>query len=286
VGISGASGVVYGIRLLEALDELGVESHLVISKAGQLTIGWETALTPKAVAAKADFSYAAGDVAAPIASGSFRTKGMIVAPCSVRSMSEIATGVTTTLLTRAADVVLKERRTLVLLVRETPLHLGHLRTMAALAEMGAVILPPSPPSIRHPRLWRTSSIRLLHARSTVSGMIGPRPSVGARARQEHFPAKWSVATACGPVRRRKCDQRRVPVPRRREMTGEVTAPDEVALRAKLTELVQEHRDLDAAIEALSLAHDQLQLTRLKKRKLQLKDQIQKINDQLLPDIIA
>jgi 4-hydroxy-3-polyprenylbenzoate decarboxylase len=144
VGISGASGVVYGIRLLEALDELGVESHLVISKAGQLTIGWETALTPKAVAAKADFSYAAGDVAAPIASGSFRTKGMIVAPCSVRSMSEIATGVTTTLLTRAADVVLKERRTLVLLVRETPLHLGHLRTMAALAEMGAVILPPVP----------------------------------------------------------------------------------------------------------------------------------------------
>ena len=144
VGISGASGVVYGIRLLEALDELGVESHLVISKAGQLTIGWETALAPKSVAAKADFSYAAGDVAAPIASGSFRTKGMIVAPCSVRSMSEIATGVTTTLLTRAADVVLKERRTLVLLVRETPLHLGHLRTMAALAEMGAVILPPVP----------------------------------------------------------------------------------------------------------------------------------------------
>jgi 4-hydroxy-3-polyprenylbenzoate decarboxylase len=144
VGISGASGVVYGIRLLEALDELGVESHLVISKAGQLTMGLETALTPRAVAAKADFSYAAGDVAAPIASGSFRTKGMIVAPCSVRSMSEIATGVTTTLLTRAADVVLKERRTLVLMVRETPLHLGHLRTMAALAEMGAVILPPVP----------------------------------------------------------------------------------------------------------------------------------------------
>ena len=144
VGISGASGVVYGIRVLEALDELGVESHLVISKAGQLTIGCETSLTPKAVAAMADFFYAVGDVAAPIASGSFRTKGMIVAPCSVRTMSEIATGVTTTLLTRAADVVLKERRTLVLMVREAPLHLGHLRTMAALAEMGAVILPPVP----------------------------------------------------------------------------------------------------------------------------------------------
>ena len=151
VGISGASGVVYGIRLLEALVELGVESHLVISKAGQLTIGCETPLTPKAVAAKADFSYAVGDVAAPIASGSFRTKGMIVAPCSVRTMSEIATGVTTTLLTRAADVVLKEHRTLVLMVRESPLHLGHLRTMAALAEMGAVILPPVPAFYASPK---------------------------------------------------------------------------------------------------------------------------------------
>ena len=151
VGISGASGVVYGIRLLEALDELGVESHLVLSKAGQLTIGCETPLTPKAVAAMADFSYSVGDVAAPIASGSFRTKGMIVAPCSVRTMSEIATGVTTTLLTRAADVVLKERRTLVLMVRESPLHLGHLRTMAALAEMGAVILPPVPAFYAAPR---------------------------------------------------------------------------------------------------------------------------------------
>ena len=151
VGISGASGVVYGIRLLEALTELGVESHLVISKAGQLTIGCETPLTSKAVVAKADFSYAVGDIAAPIASGSFRTRGMIVAPCSVRTMSEIATGVTTTLLTRAADVVLKERRTLMLLVRETPLHLGHLRTMAALAEMGAVILPPVPAFYAAPR---------------------------------------------------------------------------------------------------------------------------------------
>ncbi len=144
VGISGASGVVYGVRLLEALKELGTESHLVMSKAAQVTIGLETALKPKAVATKADVCYAVGDIAAPIASGSFRTRGMIVAPCSVRTMSEIATGVTTTLLTRAADVALKERRPLVLLVRETPLHLGHLRTMAALAEMGAVILPPVP----------------------------------------------------------------------------------------------------------------------------------------------
>jgi len=144
VGISGASGVIYGIRLVEALAELGVETHLVISKAAQLTIGLETRLSLKSVAGKADFHYAAGDMAAPIASGSFRARGMIVAPCSVRSMSEIATGVTSTLLTRAADVALKERRPLVLAVRETPLHLGHLRTMTALTEMGAVILPPVP----------------------------------------------------------------------------------------------------------------------------------------------
>ncbi len=144
VGISGASGVVYGVRLLDALRDIGVESHLVISKAAQLTLSLETKLNLKSVLAKADHHYAAGDVAASIASGSFAVKGMVVAPCSVRSMSEIATGVTTTLLTRAADVTLKERRRLVLAVRETPLHLGHLRTMTALTEMGAIILPPVP----------------------------------------------------------------------------------------------------------------------------------------------
>jgi 4-hydroxy-3-polyprenylbenzoate decarboxylase len=144
VGLSGASGVTYGIRLLEALDDLGVDSHLVISKAGEMTIGYETELKPQDVAAKAAHNYAIGDIAAPIASGTFKTKGMIVAPCSIRTMSEIATGVTTSLLTRAADVTLKERRPLVLVVRETPLHLGHLRTLVALAEMGATILPPVP----------------------------------------------------------------------------------------------------------------------------------------------
>src|ERR1700677_4945515 len=144
VGISGASGVTYGIRLLEALNDLGVDSHLVISKAGEMTIGYETELKPRDVAAKAAHNYAIGDIAAPIASGTFKTKGMIVAPCSIRTMSEIATGVTTSLLTRAADVMLKERRPLILMVRETPLHLGHLRTMTALAEMGAIILPPAP----------------------------------------------------------------------------------------------------------------------------------------------
>jgi 4-hydroxy-3-polyprenylbenzoate decarboxylase len=144
VGISGASGVALGLRFLDALCELEIESHLVMSKAGEMTIGLESKLSPKSIARKADFSYAIDDIAAPIASGSFKTDGMIVAPCSVRSWSEIATGGTTNLLTRAADVTLKERRPLILMVREAPLHLGHLRSLAQLAEMGAVIVPPLP----------------------------------------------------------------------------------------------------------------------------------------------
>jgi 4-hydroxy-3-polyprenylbenzoate decarboxylase len=150
LGISGAPGVAYGIRLLGALRELGAESHLVMSKAAEMTIGLETALKPKAVAKMADHAYAIGDIGAAIASGTFRTKGMIVAPCSVRSWSEIATGVTTNLLTRAADVTLKERRPLVLVVRETPLHVGHLRSLTQLAEMGAIILPPLPAFYNEP----------------------------------------------------------------------------------------------------------------------------------------
>ncbi len=144
VGISGASGVAYGLRVLDACRELGIESHLVMSRASALTLAQETGLTPAQAAAKADVVYRPADVGAAIASGSFRTLGMIVAPCSVRTMSEVASGVTSSLLSRAADVVLKERRPLVLMVRETPLHLGHLRTMVKLAEMGAVIAPPLP----------------------------------------------------------------------------------------------------------------------------------------------
>jgi flavin prenyltransferase len=144
VGISGASGVIYGARLLELLRPLPVETHLVISRAAEVTLAFETDLKPAAVRARADVVHAIGDIAAPISSGSFRTIGMVVAPCSIRSMAEIASGVTTTLLTRAADVVLKERRRLVLMVRETPLHTGHLRTMTALSEMGAIIAPPVP----------------------------------------------------------------------------------------------------------------------------------------------
>jgi flavin prenyltransferase len=144
IGISGASGVIYGARLLELLRPLPVETHLVMSRSAEVTLALETALKPADLRACATVAHAIGDLAAPISSGSFPTIGMIVAPCSIRSMAEIATGVTTTLLTRAADVTLKERRRLALLVRETPLHTGHLRTMTALSEMGAIIAPPVP----------------------------------------------------------------------------------------------------------------------------------------------
>ena len=151
VGISGASGVAIGIRLLEAAAEVGLETHLVMSKAAEMTIGYETRLSPRDVAAMADFSYAVNNIAAALASGTFRTAGMVIAPCSVRTMSEIATGVTSSLLTRAADVTLKERRRLVLTVRESPLHLGHLRALVQLAEIGAIIMPPVPAFYAEPR---------------------------------------------------------------------------------------------------------------------------------------
>jgi len=151
VGISGASGVVYGVRLLEVLRDTAVESHLVMSKAAELTLAYETSRKVAEVKALADVVYANQDVGAAIASGSFRTAGMIVAPCSIRSLSEIAYGVTSSLLTRAADVVLKERRRLALLVRESPLHTGHLRTMTAASELGAVIVPPVPAFYANPQ---------------------------------------------------------------------------------------------------------------------------------------
>ncbi|MFN3353540.1 MAG: UbiX family flavin prenyltransferase [Brevundimonas sp.] len=151
VGISGASGVMYGVRALEALRALGVETHLVATRAAMLTLAEETDLSPDDLTARADIVHKLADVGASIASGSFRTLGMLIAPCSVRTMSEIATGVTSTLLTRAADVTLKERRPLVLMVRETPFHLGHLRTMTQLTEMGAIIAPPLPALYARPR---------------------------------------------------------------------------------------------------------------------------------------
>lgn len=151
VGVSGASGITYGLRALDACRDLGVESHLVMSRASTLTLAQETAFSLADVQAKADVVHKVGDIGAAIASGSFQTLGMIIAPCSVRTMSEVATGVTASLLTRAADVTLKERRPLVLMVRESPLHLGHLRTMVRLAEMGAIIAPPMPAFYARPQ---------------------------------------------------------------------------------------------------------------------------------------
>ena len=150
VGISGASGIIYGIRMLEALRASNVETHLVMSKSAELTLSYESDLRADDVKALADHWYPVKDVGAAVSSGSFPTTGMVIAPCSVRTMSEIATGVTSSLLTRAADVVLKERRKLVLMVRETPFHTGHLRTMTALSEMGAIIAPPLPAMYTRP----------------------------------------------------------------------------------------------------------------------------------------
>jgi 4-hydroxy-3-polyprenylbenzoate decarboxylase len=144
VGISGASGIVYGVRALQMLRQSGAETHLVVSKSAELTLHHELEMSVAELKALADVVYPIKNVGAAIASGSFITGGMLIAPCSIRTLSEIATGVTSSLLTRAADVVLKERRRLVLMVRETPLHTGHLRTLTQLSEMGAIIAPPLP----------------------------------------------------------------------------------------------------------------------------------------------
>jgi len=151
VGITGATGIVYGVRLLEALKSLGIETHLVVTKAGELTRAHETDLTSNELRGLADVAYSPGDVGAAPASGSFRTLGMIVAPCTVHTLSEIATGATSNLLTRAADVTLKERRRLVLLMREFPLHAGHLRSMLAVTEMGGIVAPPVPAFYTRPQ---------------------------------------------------------------------------------------------------------------------------------------
>lgn len=151
VGISGATGIAYSVELLRVLKQLGIETHLVVSTAGEQTRAHETSLTAKELRSMADVTYPIKDVGATIASGSFRTMGMIVAPCSIRTLSEIATGVTSTLLTRAADVCLKERRRLVLLVRETPLHRGHLKSMLDVTDAGGIIMPPVPAFYLRPK---------------------------------------------------------------------------------------------------------------------------------------
>lgn len=152
VGISGASGAIYGIRILELLhDRPDIETHLVVSKPAIQTVTHETGMTFGDLKRLASHVHSNSDIGASVASGSFKTLGMVVAPCSVKSMSEIATGMTSSLLARAADVVLKERRRLVLMLRETPLHLGHIRTMAQVTENGAIVYPPVPAFYQMPK---------------------------------------------------------------------------------------------------------------------------------------
>jgi 4-hydroxy-3-polyprenylbenzoate decarboxylase len=151
VGISGASGIIYGVRMLEVLRDTDIETHLVMSRSAEMTLVYETDLKPKDVRALATVNHANSDVGAAISSGSFQTMGMVIVPCAIKTMSEIATGVTSSLLSRAADVVLKERRRLVLALRETPLHGGHLRTMTTLADIGAIVAPIVPAFYQRPK---------------------------------------------------------------------------------------------------------------------------------------
>jgi len=151
VGISGASGVIYGVRLLQALKPLPVETHLVMTRTAEVTLAHETKMKVSDVRRLADVTYPIGDLAAAISSGSFQTMGMIVAPCSMRSLGEIAHGISSNLLTRAADVVLKERRRLVLVARETPLHTIHLRNLVTVSELGAIVAPPMPAFYNKPK---------------------------------------------------------------------------------------------------------------------------------------
>lgn len=151
VGVTGASGAVYGIRLLELLRACGVETHLIVSRAAQMTLAYETDYKVSDLEKLATTVHPNSDVGAVCSSGSFRTMGMIIAPCSIKTLSEVATGTTANLISRAADVVLKERRRLVLLLRETPFHLGHLRSMTAVTEAGAIVYPPVPAFYARPK---------------------------------------------------------------------------------------------------------------------------------------
>ena len=144
VGITGASGAIYGVRLLELLRSCNVETHLVVSRAAQITLTYETSFKLADIERLASVVYSNDDIGAACSSGSFPTRGMVIAPCSIKTMSEIATGNTANLISRAADVVLKERRRLVLMLRETPLHIGHIRNMATVTEAGGIIYPPVP----------------------------------------------------------------------------------------------------------------------------------------------
>ena len=186
VGISGASGAIYGVRLLEVLRGLpDIETHLVITAAGKRTLGLETDLSVDDVEALADTTHKAADMAASISSGSFRAAGMVVAPCSMKTVSGIATSYSENLLLRCADVMLKDRRPLVLLVRETPLHLGHLRLLVQVTEMGAVVMPPMPAFYHHPGTVQDIVDQTVNRALDV---------LGVELQQDLFP-RWEGAAA-------------------------------------------------------------------------------------------
>jgi 4-hydroxy-3-polyprenylbenzoate decarboxylase len=176
IGISGASGAIYGIRLLERLRQREeIEIHLILTRSGEKTLFLETGKTANDLKKLADFSYSLEDIGCRLASGSFSTLAMVVAPCSIHTMSAIANGISSNLMVRAADVMLKERRKLILMVRESPFHLGHLRNMTALAEMGAIIAPPIPGFYHNPQ---TVMDIVDHSVDRVLDLLGlPDPSV-------------------------------------------------------------------------------------------------------------
>lgn len=173
VGVTGASGSILAVRALEAARTIGVETHLVMTKPAEMTLGYETDHHPKDLAALADVTYGITDVGAAIASGSFKTLGMLVIPCSVNTVSEIAYGIASNLLTRAADVALKERRRLVLMVRETPFHTGHLRAMTQASEIGAVIMPPAPAWYAEPKSLEEVETQLVARAFDLFGLDAP-----------------------------------------------------------------------------------------------------------------
>lgn len=175
VGISGASGAVYGLTLLDRARALGVETHLVVTPAGLLNVHHELGLDRKAIEARADHAYANGDVGACLASGSFEAAAMAVAPCSMRTLAAVAHGLSDNLLTRAADVTLKERRRLVLMIRETPLNLAHLRNMTAVTEMGAVVFPPLPAFYHRPATIQAMVDDTVERVLALLGVDGARP---------------------------------------------------------------------------------------------------------------
>lgn len=175
IGITGSSGIIYGIRLLQALQSLPIETHLIVSKAAQLTRAYETGFNKEELKELADVYHPCTDISASIASGSFKTLGMIIAPCSMKTLGEIAHSIAGNLITRAADVVLKERRRLVLMPRETPLHLGHLQNMVAITQMGGIICPPVPAFYNKPQsiddLVNDSVGRVLDLFDLESGLV-------------------------------------------------------------------------------------------------------------------